>query len=150
MGRGGVPVGGCAGRGRSVACVTAAGARRGRRCSRTGCSRPAISTLTYVYADSTAVLGPLATVSEPHSYDLCAEHATRLTAPQGWDVVRLGNEEDYQSAGPGPDDLIALADAVREAGRRRPAAAEQPPPPGATGSTGLRRGHLRIVGDDRP
>ena len=31
-------------------------------------------TLTYIYADSTAVLGPLATFSEPHSYDLCEVH----------------------------------------------------------------------------
>ena len=45
-----------------------------RRCSRTACSRQAVATLTYVYADSTAVLGPLATFAEPHCYDLCAEH----------------------------------------------------------------------------
>ena len=32
-----------------------------RRCSRTACGRPAVNTLTYVYADQTAVLGPLAT-----------------------------------------------------------------------------------------
>jgi len=50
---------------------------------------PALYTLTYVYRDSTAVLGPLATYVEPHCYDLCASHAGRLTAPRGWDVVRL-------------------------------------------------------------
>ena len=49
-----------------------------RRCSRTACGRPAVATLTYVYADSTAVLGPLATYAEPHCYDLCAEHSGRL------------------------------------------------------------------------
>ena len=59
-----------------------------RRCSRTACGRPAVATLTYVYADSTAVLGPLATYAEPHCYDLCAEHSERLTAPRGWEVVR--------------------------------------------------------------
>ena len=48
-----------------------------------------MATLTYVYADSTVVLGPLATYAEPHTYDLCADHATRLTAPRGWDIVRL-------------------------------------------------------------
>jgi hypothetical protein len=42
-----------------------------RRCSRTACGRQAVATLTYVYADSTAVVGPLATYAEPHSYDLC-------------------------------------------------------------------------------
>src|SRR4051794_16884271 len=54
-----------------------------RRCSRTACGRPAVATLTYVYADSTAVLGPLATYAEPHCYDLCSEHSERLTAPRG-------------------------------------------------------------------
>lgn len=86
-----------------------------RRCSRTACGRPAVATLTYVYADSTAVLGPLATYAEPHCYDLCAEHAERLTAPRGWEVVRLATD-----VGPlrrSSDDLEALANAVREAAR---------------------------------
>jgi hypothetical protein len=52
------------------------------------CSEEAISTLTYVYADSLAVLGPLSPVHEPHSYDLCAKHSERLSAPQGWQVMR--------------------------------------------------------------
>jgi hypothetical protein len=34
------------------------------------------------------VLGPLALTHEPHTYDLCAIHADRLSAPQGWQVVR--------------------------------------------------------------
>src|ERR1035437_8174266 len=81
-----------------------------RRCSRPACKQTALYTLTYVYRDSTAVLGPLATYQEPHCYDLCAAHAGRLTVPRGWDVVRL-------PAGPAEevaDDLEALADAVRE------------------------------------
>ncbi|WP_454084880.1 DUF3499 domain-containing protein [Georgenia sp. Marseille-Q6866] len=77
-----------------------------------------MATLTYVYADSTAVLGPLATQSEPHSYDLCEEHAHRLTAPRGWEVVRLATE--FVPAPPSADDIEALADAVREASRARP------------------------------
>src|SRR5579875_3112562 len=89
-----------------------------RRCSRTACGRPAVATLTYVYADSTAVVGPLATYAEPHSYDLCEEHAGRLTAPRGWEVVRL--DHDSAVAVPSVDDLEALADAVREAARPRP------------------------------
>jgi hypothetical protein len=96
-----------------------------------------------VYADSTAVLGPLAHLAEPHSYDLCAEHAERLTAPRGWEVVRLMPE--FEDAGPSPDDLSALADAVREAGKvRRPA---EPP----TVTETARRGHLRVLrADDTP
>ncbi len=59
-----------------------------RTCSKVACSNSAVSTLTYVYADSMAVLGPLSQVAEPHGYDLCAKHAERLSAPQGWQVVR--------------------------------------------------------------
>lgn len=47
-----------------------------------------MATLTYDYADAMAVLGPLSTRSEPHSYDLCPRHAERLSAPLGWQVVR--------------------------------------------------------------
>lgn len=74
-----------------------------------------MATLTYVYSDSTAVVGPLATVAEPHSYDLCEEHAVRLTVPRGWEVLRHVGE--FPVPAPQPDDLEALADAVREAGR---------------------------------
>jgi hypothetical protein len=86
-----------------------------RRCSRTACRRPAVATLTYVYGDQTAVLGPLATYAEPHAYDLCDEHSERLSAPRGWEVVRLAFDPD--ALGPSTDDLLALADAVREAAR---------------------------------
>lgn len=111
-----------------------------RQCSRSACTNAAVATLTYVYADSTAVLGPLAHLAEPHSYDLCAEHAERLTAPRGWEVVRL--TPGFEDAGPSPDDLSALADAVREAGRvRRPA---EPP----TVTETARRGHLRVLRAD--
>jgi hypothetical protein len=108
---------------------------KGRRCSRNACTRPATATLTYVYADSTAVLGPLATYAEPHCYDLCAEHAERLTAPRGWEVVRLA--PDQMATGPSPDDLEALANAVREAGR--------PAPVQDSVIEVGRRGHLRVL-----
>ncbi|MGK5530179.1 DUF3499 domain-containing protein [Streptomyces sp. URMC 129] len=116
-----------------------------RRCSRTACARPAVATLTYVYADSTAVLGPLATYAEPHCYDLCAEHSERLTAPRGWDVVRLA--VDPGQVRPSADDLEALADAVREAARTpagRTARAEGPPE-GADPMEVARRAHLRVL-----
>ena len=60
----------------------------GRPCSKVTCNGEAVSTLTYNYADSMAVLGPLSQSAEPHSYDLCAKHAERLSAPQGWQVIR--------------------------------------------------------------
>ncbi|TQL48607.1 uncharacterized protein DUF3499 [Homoserinimonas aerilata] len=60
----------------------------GRPCSKVACARDAISTLTYDYADSMAVLGPLSQKAEPHAYDLCAVHSERLSVPQGWQVIR--------------------------------------------------------------
>lgn len=113
-----------------------------RKCSKTACRQPAVATLTYVYSDRAAVLGPLATYAEPHTYDLCAEHATRLTAPRGWDVVRLTTE--YPEPQPSSDDLLALADAVREAGRpRQQVAPVDTGPPVVAGE--VRRGHLRVL-----
>jgi len=61
-----------------------------RRCSRVGCGGRASATLTYVYADQMAVLGPLAAEASPHSYDLCERHAQRITPPQGWLLSRVG------------------------------------------------------------
>jgi len=123
-----------------------------RRCSRTACSKPALATLTYVYGDQTAVVGPLATFAEPHTYDLCAIHAEGLTAPRGWEIVRLSGE--YVEPEPSHDDLLALANAVREAGRPRlgesPAQTRrQPADEDASGAieTG-RRGHLRVLRDN--
>jgi hypothetical protein len=110
-----------------------------RRCTRTGCARPAVATLTYAYSDLTAVVGPLATYAEPHSYDLCEEHALRLTVPRGWEVLR--HVGDFPSPIPHADDLEALADAVREAARVEPA---YPAGPELDAGTG-RRGHLRVV-----
>ncbi len=130
-----------------------------------------------MYADQTAVLGPLATYAEPHAYDLCATHSERLSAPRGWEVLRLAPEP--AATGPSSDDLLALADAVREAARPvepRPTgpfglAADphddpdpdrdpDPGPPGGPGGqsgpggpgggpreTG-RRGHLRVLSTD--
>lgn len=111
-----------------------------RICSRTACKEPAVFTLTYVYRDSTAVLGPLAAYVEPHCYDLCAEHADRLTAPMGWELVRLPPGEDDSQ--PSSDDLEALADAVREAAR--PVQRPSPEPIGQGVEVG-RRGHLRVL-----
>lgn len=99
-------------------------------------------TLTYVYADQTAVLGPLAIHAEPHAYDLCSEHSERLSAPRGWEVVRLASIPAEPE--PTNDDLLALADAVREAGRVSPAAAplvETNP----EFRESRRGGHLRIL-----
>ncbi|PIJ33944.1 DUF3499 domain-containing protein [Mycobacterium heckeshornense] len=137
-----------------------------RRCCRPGCPHHAVATLTFVYSDSTAVIGPLATAREPHSWDLCVGHAGRITAPRGWELVR----HPGPLPNPDEDDLVALADAVREG---RGGLVNRPPvngfcdPGGASsgapasvpgtgalaspahqpGGTGRRRGHLRVLPD---
>ena len=108
-----------------------------RRCSRPACKRDAVCTLTYVYRDSTAVLGPLAAYVEPHCYDLCSPHADRLTAPRGWDIVRLPLAPSQEAAA---DDLEALANAVREA-----SAPSGDAEPVGQGIEVGRRGHLRVL-----
>ena len=134
-----------------------------RCCSRTACKKPPVYTLTYVYRDSTAVLGPLAVAVDPHSWDLCEMHAGRLVVPRGWDVVRLPPDPAQERA----DDLEALANIVREVGRPdrggvgpRPASAQPraagqsraAAQPGAAVAEPVgqgvevgRRGHLRVV-----
>ena len=113
-----------------------------RRCSRPACKQTALFTLTYVYRDSTAVLGPLAAYVEPHSYDLCEKHAARLVAPRGWDVVRLPVETVQDRA----DDLEALANAVMET---QPRARAEKEPVGQGVEVG-RRGHLRVLRSGPP
>lgn len=109
-----------------------------RRCMRTGCSSQAVATLTYIYSDSTAVVGPLAAFAEPHAYDLCEPHAVGLTVPRGWDIMR--HEGEFPAPIPHADDLEALADAVREAARVEPDYRDGVP----VVNTG-RRNHLRVV-----
>lgn len=114
----------------------------GRRCSRTTCNAPAVATLTYSYSDRQAVLGPLAADHEPGAYDLCSAHAARLSAPQGWDVIRLPFEPI--PVGPSRDDLSALADAVRAVGLRSDDAVADPAPaPGVVSLDERRRRHTR-------
>ena len=104
----------------------------------------ATMTLTYIYADSTAVLGPLATFAEPHAYDLCEFHARKLTVPNGWSVIK---EEISQSgSGPTEDDLMAIADAVREAAATIEKSTEDVSEQEQNAPhIGVRRGHLRAV-----
>lgn len=97
-----------------------------------------------MYGDQTAVLGPLATFAEPHAYDLCDVHSERLSAPRGWEVLRLAT--DTRDQGPSNDDLLALADAVREAAR--PVAPARVAPAEETGRVTTRRGHLRSLSTD--
>lgn len=122
----------------------------GRRCSRSGCSGVAVATLTFDYHESTAVLGRLAPDAEPGAYDLCVNHAKTTTAPRGWELVVL---TEIAATPPtfGTDDLLALANAVREVGF-----ADEPPAQMAgerdSGDVNTvvelsRRRHLRVIAD---
>lgn len=114
----------------------------GRACSRAGCKSQAAMTLTYVYAESTAVVGPLATFSEPHAYDLCSVHGARLKVPFGWNVIKA--DFSGEPSGPTEDDLMAIAEAVREVAAKTSAADDNAIPTPSQQQLG-RRGHLRAV-----
>lgn len=103
-----------------------------------------MQTLTYVYLDSTAVLGPLATRAEPHSYDLCQQHSQALSAPRGWEVIRLADPEEEPE--PSTDDLLALANAVREVGLAEESSPSPVDPSDSIVEVG-RKGHLRVLAD---
>lgn len=60
------------------------------------CAREAELTLTSDYAGSVLALGPLSPVPSPEGYDLCQEHAQRLSVPTGWQLLRHRTD-------PGPD-----------------------------------------------
>lgn len=101
--------------------------------------------MTFVYSDSTAVLGPLSLQPEPGAYDLCTRHAQRTSAPMGWEVIRIPLDGVSEEPVAPSDDLMALADAVRAIGMREdgpePLPVPAPLPPGES----TRRGHLRLV-----
>ena len=115
-----------------------------------------MATLTYVYAESSAVLGPLSPEQHPGGYDLCSEHSGELTVPKGWELIRLpgvdGTADKHE-----PDDIMALARAVREIGmlddevaptNDAATADSHAAVPDMAGVTVLgRRGHLAVIAD---
>ena len=117
-------------------------AKLGRGCSRVGCRSAATMTLTYIYAESMAVVGPLATFNEPHADDLCVMHGERLKVPHGWSVIK--QELTGEEHGPSEDDLMAIADAVREVAMA-PLRSEENIKNESSHTQLGRRGHLRAV-----
>lgn len=83
------------------------------------------------------VLGPLATYSEPHCYDLCLSHSNATSPPRGWELVKLETNPD--SLKPSPQDLEQLAQAVRQSAQDAPQVKDL--------ENSGRRGHLQVVRD---
>lgn len=111
----------------------------GRRCTRSSCQANAVATLTYIYSDSTAVLGPLSTYVEPHAYDLCESHSEKLTVPKGWTVIQNNNKgSKIDLSAPTPDDVLAIAEAIRQTAKMEIQTKPVAPEVG-------RRGHLRSI-----
>lgn len=115
--------------------------------------------MTYVHADACVVIGPLSRRAEPGAHDLCADHAAKLTPLVGWELIRIEGEQAPPERT--HDDLLAIADAVREAAGRpgdgartgesasaSSSASEPTPEQRSDGSVpGRKHGHLRIIGD---
>jgi hypothetical protein len=75
--------------------VVADTVRRMRRsCARPECSSRANATLSYDYADSSVILGPLADEPHPMSHDLCGVHADSMSVPRGWRLEDWRNVTD--------------------------------------------------------
>ncbi|QOQ38328.1 DUF3499 domain-containing protein [Trueperella pecoris] len=114
-----------------------------RKCSRVGCAQPAVATMTYGYREATAVIGPLSPVPQQGAFDLCKDHANHVTVPVGWQMIRLQTE--FEDAPPSTDDLLALADAIREASKR-----DVPPPQPAQREVHRPAADVRGHGPARP
>lgn len=116
--------------------------------------------MTYVHADACVVIGPLSRRAEPGAHDLCADHAAKLTPLVGWQLIRIEGEQAPPERT--HDDLLAIADAVREAAGRPGERADEPASASSSVSSassstaemrsdgsvpGRKHGHLRIIGD---
>ena len=97
------------------------------------------------------MIGPMSMYAEPHTYDLCSQHADSVNPPRGWEVMRL-NYAPAAETSTGQDDLLALADAVQCEAPEPAAPApsmrenrERIAPP--EGKAPISRGHLRMLKD---
>ena len=133
-------------RGRGTRAGTVSRVSPVRRCSRTACGRPAVNTLTYVYADQTAVLGPardlrraarLRPVRRAQRAALGARAAGRCCA---WRPTRRPRARPATTCSPSPTRC------ARPPGRRRSRCG--PSPAAETGREVGRRGHLRVLSTD--
>lgn len=118
--------------------------------------------MTFDYQERSAIIGPLSSQRQPGAYDFCREHAEKLTAPRGWEIIHLANS--FTPPPPNDEELMALANAVKAAAKN-PGPRQSLHPEGHRGSfssdsssiasgdgssdkvdvPGVRRGHLTLV-----
>lgn len=91
-------------------------------CSRPACRLQPVATLTYDYRAQRATLAPLAP-DHPMQYDLCDEHASRLSVPRGWVLIDARTLNPATADPSRPERLTGLVSEV----------------PGATGTEGPAR-----------
>ncbi len=51
------------------------------------CGSPASVLMSFAYQDAQVWLDDIIDTVEPHGYQLCADHADRMTPPQGWTLT---------------------------------------------------------------
>jgi len=68
-----------------------------RKCSRTACADQPTITLSFQYTRAVVWIDDLLAEEDPHSYDLCAKHGSRMSAPTGWHLEdrRRGRGDGY-------------------------------------------------------
>lgn len=76
-----------------------------RPCARPACPSPATATLAFEYAAQQVWVHALSEAAGPEAYDLCAKHASRTRAPQGWSLSddRPPEEREVQAPSTPPD-----------------------------------------------
>jgi hypothetical protein len=67
-----------------------------RECGKLGCRQPAGATAALRYRERVLWIGDLLPQRDPNLFDLCGDHAARLTAPYGWSRL------DQRAAGGSP------------------------------------------------
>lgn len=96
-----------------------------RTCHHSACRVPASVALAFRYDSRQVWLRPLGGEAHPGVYELCADHADRLTVPRGWSQIdERGRGESFGAAGDG-----GLAGAPDGLGRLRPGGQAHRPPP---------------------
>jgi hypothetical protein len=114
-----------------------------RPCARPGCPSPAHASLVFSYRSREAWLDQLGDPA-PQSYDLCAPHAARTTAPRGWQlrdrrpVTERADDDGVAATGPPPlggEHTVAVLAAALRAVPDLPASPEEPSGPDEPATT---------------